>query len=370
MNNRQKRKNVMKYLAGVLILLVSVFLAWILPESYGSWKDERMIGTVQLSEREKIEFLDGKSFEAQERWRILAEMDSGKRNLFASVGYSAQAEAMAFDNSGALWEKGVEIIRRYAMADLLPLAWQEEYRGMIMLDWMEAGFVQFEDIGALWEKGVEIIRRYAMADLLPLAWQEEYRGMIMLDWMEAGFVQFEDIGFPVVHMHLSLLTEKGELSFTLLMDLELQLPYYVSAVGADVMDGMARELGYTSVEDMSDWLRRGEKQPEAENEAGELDFTAAFEMDSVRLHRRNAGRLECEADAYLKETVVPIYRSVVERPYYGEGIAVCCGMDAWVDIQRHFAAESLNFDSSTVLNEMDNLIDTIVWKQRLGGVGE
>ncbi len=323
MNNRQKRKNVMKYLAGVLILLVSVFLAWILPESYGSWKDERMIGTVQLSEREKIEFLDGKSFEAQERWRILAEMDSGKRNLFASVGYSAQAEAMAFDNSGALWEKGVEIIRRYAMADLLPLAWQEEYRGMIMLD-----------------------------------------------WMEAGFVQFEDIGFPVVHMHLSLLTEKGELSFTLLMDLELQLPYYVSAVGADVMDGMARELGYTSVEDMSDWLRRGEKQPEAENEAGELDFTAAFEMDSVRLHRRNAGRLECEADAYLKETVVPIYRSVVERPYYGEGIAVCCGMDAWVDIQRHFAAESLNFDSSTVLNEMDNLIDTIVWKQRLGGVGE
>lgn len=323
MNNRQKRKNVMKYLAGVLILLVSVFLAWILPESYGSWKDERMIGTVQLSEREKIEFLDGKSFEAQERWRILAEMDSGKRNLFASVGYSAQAEAMVFDNSGALWEKGVEIIRRYAMADLLPLAWQEEYRGMIMLD-----------------------------------------------WMEAGFVQFEDIGFPVVHMHLSLLTEKGELSFTLLMDLELQLPYYVSAVGADVMDGMARELGYTSVEDMSDWLRRGEKQPEAENEAGELDFTAAFEMDSVRLHRRNAGRLECEADAYLKETVVPIYRSVVERPYYGEGIAVCCGMDAWVDIQRHFAAESLNFDSSTVLNEMDNLIDTIVWKQRLGGVGE
>ncbi len=323
MNNRQKRKNVMKYLDGVLILLISVFLAWILPESYGSWKDERMIGTVQLSEREKIEFLDGKSFEAQERWRILAEMDSGKRNLFASVGYSAQAEAMVFDNSGALWEKGVEIIRRYAMADLLPLAWQEEYRGMIMLD-----------------------------------------------WMEAGFVQFEDIGFPVVHMHLSLLTEKGELSFTLLMDLELQLPYYVSAVGADVMDGMARELGYTSVEDMSDWLRRGEKQPEAENEAGELDFTAAFEMDSVRLHQRNAGRLECEADAYLKETAVPIYRSVVERPYYGEGIAVCCGMDAWVDIQRHFAAESLNFDSSTALNEMDNLIDTIGWKQRLGGVGE
>lgn len=323
MNNRQKRKNVMKYLAGILILLVSVFLAWILPESYGSWKDERMIGTVQLSEREKIEFLDGKSFEAQERWRILAEMDSGKRNLFASFEYSAKAEAMAFENSGALWEKGIEIIRRYALADLLPFAWQEEYRGRITLD-----------------------------------------------WMEVRFVQFEDIGFPVVYMHLSLLTEKGEFSFSLLMDLELQLPYYVSAVGADVMDGMARELGYTSVEDMSDCLMRGEKQPEAEKEAGELDFTAAFEMDSARLRQRNAGRLECEADAYLKETAVPIYRSVVERPYYGEGIAVCCGMDAWVDIQRYFAEESLNFDSSTVLNEMDNLIDTIVWKQRVGGVGE
>lgn len=326
MNGKQKRKNNMKYLAGVLFLLVSVFLAWILPESYGSWKDERMIGTVKLSGREEITFLDGKSLEAQERWQMLAEMDSGKQNMSVEI-----VDSIELENAVA-----------------------EEYT-------------------VLWQKGMEIIRQYAMADLLPFAWQEQYFGLITMDWMVSEIVQFDKISIPMVCMHFYLQTAKGEISFTVLMDQELQLPYYVSAIGVDVWEGMAQEIGYASFENMYESLAQGKTQPEGKEK--KIDFSAAFEMDSVELRQSSAGRLECDAAAYLDEIEIPVYRRMVEQKYYGEGIAICCGMQGWIDILRYVTIGNWSGDweaeqsigQSYVMDEQEYLIDTMVWKKRMGG---
>ncbi len=326
MDSKQKRKNSMKYLFGILFLLVSVFLAWILPESYGNWKDERMIGTVKLSGREEITFLDGKSLEAQERWRILAEMDSGKQSMSAGIVDSIELEN----------------------------AVTEEYT-------------------VLWQKGMEIIRQYAMADLLPFAWQEQYFGLMTMDWMVSKLVQFEKMSIPIVCMHFYLQTAKGEIGFTVLMDQELQLPYYVSAIGADVREGMAQEIGYISFENMYESLSQGGEQPEGNEK--KIDFSAAFEMDSAELRQSSAGWLECDAAAYLDEIEIPVYRRVVEQKHYGEGIAVYCGMQGWMDILGNVmtgiwpddpAAEQ-PIDQLYVMDEQEYLIDTMVWKQRMGG---
>lgn len=287
MDDRRRRKLIFKYVSGILILGVCVLLAWFLPEVYGNWQDRHLIGRVQLSGREELAFLDGNLLDVMERWELLASIDNGTSGL-------------------------------------------NEYD----ISWEEGGSVTYlleQNMEAVYKKCTDTIKSYAGAGLLPFEWKEDYASQMGLEFYYARIVYFGETDVPLGFLRFFIPTEDSGIYCTVLIDLELLLPYYVSAAGWEVQEGMAKELGYESYEHMFKVLKTGEQEPVIAEEDRGIDYSAAFEMDSVQVQPGIDG-IDQMAEATLQEIEIPIHRLVVEWDSVGPGVAVISGMLAWMSI--------------------------------------
>lgn len=322
MDDRRGRKLIFKYVSGILILGVCVLLAWFLPEVYGNWQDRHLIGRVQLSGREELAFLDGNLLDVMERWELFAAIDNGTSGL------------NEYDIS---WEEGESIT--------------------YMLE---------QNMNVLYEKSVGILEDYARAGLLPFEWKEAYASWINLEYWKAWVIHFGENAVPIGFLRFYI-PGKYEIHCTVLIDLELQLPYYVSAAGWEVQEGMAKELGYESYEHMLEIVQIEEKDSVIAEEDRGIDYTAAFEMDSVQIQPGATG-IEQLATATLREIEIPVQRFVVERDMVGIGVAVVCGMYEWVNIfpsLQNFKYETQSASDMPIIYGYEFISNTETWKAYL-----
>lgn len=322
MNEKEKRKNSLKYASGVIILMVSVFLAWILPESYGRWKDGRLIGAVQLSGREEIEFFNGNILDALEGWNIF----DGTRLNDITVHRDNKVEDLSYQSMPALWSESVRILERYSEAGVLPVEWKEGYASEASLD---------DIIGRRIDAGNESV--------------------------------------PVSILSFSIYDET-ELYFTVILDTERYVPYYVSASGSGVKNGMAKELGYGNLEEMAKDLLAGEGDLPERKEA-EIDFAGALEADSAEVEERKDALEKVALLKFGNEEVI-LERCVIEhvRPWENDGfvdygMAVTMGSPVWMALMGANLSEFNEYGvpEYTARNVLEYKSDTMYWKRDILG---
>lgn len=76
MNRKKKRRAVLEYGAGFAALALALALAWFFPGWYGHWQDQRLLGQVNLSSRENIEYIDTASLSMAGKMQRVTEAAS------------------------------------------------------------------------------------------------------------------------------------------------------------------------------------------------------------------------------------------------------------------------------------------------------
>lgn len=287
MAGREKKRAVWKYGAGVCVLAVCAVFAWFFPEAYGKWSDRRLLNQVRLSTRDAIRFLDSNSLTAIERWQVMNEFNELEDTVYT-----------------------------------------------IENDWLN--YIVTEEFTEFSNACTETIGRYAQCGVFPIEWQEEDAKNLYLQWVLTRDLYINEYEIPLGIFRFYMNPEQGEeseLFFSIVMDLETRVVYYAAVTGAGVYDGMARELGYGSYEEMCRSLQQHEEWP-AESRLPDADaFAAAFGVDSAGNIEKTellnqSGSLKFDTQEMLG------YQVFVEKNGL-YGIAVQLWSWVWMEINRY-----------------------------------
>lgn len=277
---------ILAYAAGILILALCIAAAWFLPEIYGKWQDQRLIGQVQLSDREEIDFLDGDILDQIARWQEL--------------------EACA----DFFWENG------------------EEWYSAIETDW--DGYMDAcEEEAETWRD----------SGLLPLPENKlDFRGKSTY-FYECRTLLAGENTIPVVIFSFSLsndfAADEDDGCVTIVLDIETKKAYYISVTGIDVREYMAEQLGYLSLEDMSRKLvESGRKVNNVSPDTSGMNFAAVCGADAASV-TAYPGSLELDVEVGYDSFKAKAQRRVIVGENYmnamgtgqmtGYGLAVMFG---------------------------------------------
>lgn len=288
MSDKKKTKIILAYAAGILVLALCIAAAWFLPEAYGEWQDQRLIGQVQLSNREEIDFLDGDFLDQIARWQ----------ELEACTDFFWESSEAWYFTVSSNWNDFVEACEKEARV------------------WCENGLLP---IG---EEQLDLSDRPVyLAECRTLLAGENVIPVAIFSFSLSDDI-FED--------------ERENGCITIVLDTETKKAYYMSVVGPGVREYMAQQLGYASLEDMQRMLVETNRLMSSERpDVSGMDFAAVCGADNgeVTLY---PGELELEADmiydsfqtiAQRRVIVGENYQSFMEfsNPVEGYGLAVMFG---------------------------------------------
>lgn len=278
MTEKHRWKTIIQYTAGILLLALSVAAAIFVPGWYAAWQDERMLDHVTLSSRESITFLDVDSLDIEGRLRMLQEAE--KISFGDAYYYTAVSEEET-------WQKMKELLFKWCDAGLLP----EKVR-----QWVEPARFFTDGMMFLTPYGI-----YVDEALMPVC---------------IGRFVSEDYGNML----------------TIVMDAEKDILYYVSCSGEDIMDEMAKELGYDSFEAMQ-WLRRtgmGETEATADDVYSSFDFASVCGAEDAEISG-SSNALEMDVTLKFESFNSYAYRRVMSNEY-GFGMVIMYGTRWWQEL--------------------------------------
>lgn len=253
MQNRPEWRTVIRYVIGLVGLAVSIALALFVPEWYAERQDEKIDGQITLAHRNQITFLDTASLDKAGRMQIYTE-------------------ASSVSNFTELWTYEYGISDWYTEEDLFFL---EQYVG-IRPDQLAPKYQQ-------------LLRSLSEA------------GLLSNDCVQPMFTEEPTaIGAYAVNADEQVLTlaiaifEKDENVIVLVSDQEIEMLYYVLAYGKNVMEYMAQELGYDTLQELA--KAYPEQKPVYAADLEQIDLTAISGAESQKI---SAAQDELKWDAVL-----------------------------------------------------------------------
>lgn len=204
MKNRKTWETVVSYLCGIILLSVSIVLAWFVPGAYSDWQDQRLLKVSVLSSRDDIEFLDMKALEMEEQMRILKET---KQMLLLGQEVEELGEPELYDCAFAFREE----LKRWNECGLIDSGYQDCF----LLD----SYSHMEAVGI----SISLDRTILKCNML-----------VFSDDQTSDKVMFA------------------------IMDREKDILYYVGILGYHIQNYMAELLGYESLEHMTWQVLEGE----------------------------------------------------------------------------------------------------------------
>lgn len=272
MSDKNKRKTILAYAAGIAILALCIAAAWFLPEAYGKWQDKRLIGQVQLSDRQEIDFLDGDVLDQIARWQEL------------------EACTDFFWETGEAWNWTV-----MTHMDELVQACREEADA-----WRKSG-------------------------LLPLTEKQINFSENSMFYSETRALLAGENVIPISIFSFSLaedfLMDDGQNGcITIMLDIETKKAYYMSVVGNNVQEYMAQQLGYASQADMQKKLMENDGQAFSDAlDISGMDFAAVCGADEVEV-TSYPGMLELDVSLEYDSFQTVAQRRVIAGANYLESV--------------------------------------------------
>lgn len=281
MTEKGRWKIILKYTLGLVALAVAVTLAIFLPEWYSEWQDARQMAQVNFTSRESIRFLDMDSLDIAGRLKMLEEAETGDADTYwTQVDFYSQARS--------------EIVTE---EDIV-----ERCRTQVRV-WIDGG-------------------------ILPAAcgsWLEDENSFLT---MLASYVIYIDQTVLPVYVLQWTLQESGRMS--VLMDAELDMIYYVSVSGTEVMEDMAERLGYESLGEMQGQLAAGEPIRTGDFSVMNADYAGICGADAAEVDGHDDNWLELDITLDFNKFNGHAFRRVVMTDS-GPGYAVMYGSETWVD---------------------------------------
>lgn len=258
-------KTGIKYIGGVLLLVLAAAAALWFPQWYCDWKDQQLFSQVQLESRENIKFLDTKTLDIAGRIQLLSEAQQMGWFESATEAFGAEQEVEVF------LERCRKTLEKWEAAGLVP-----------------------EDC---------------------TSWIQDETGEILADF----YVSADNTAYEVYIMRFG--TETGEL-LTFAIDAELELIYYLSLVEPDQQEAIVKEF-YETIEQLENGY-----EVQAHPESYEhLDFAAvcgaqeAFVKDTAYYPELT---ITLQYDTFTAEA----YRTIVENDR-GCAYAYSFGTESW-----------------------------------------
>ena len=276
MGKKRPWKLILEYSLGVLILLLTILLAWFAPDWYNAWKDEGSLGKVTMNTREEIQFLNRDSLDMAGKMQLLAKKSEQEWEYSIYNVFNPESQL----------ERCTKLVQLWAESGLLPSTLKElsmNYQGYSLDGIMINLGEQYVNTGV-----------FRFQILLP-----HYRGQGVTDY--------------------------DEIILSVIMDLESDLLYYVSISGiGEIMDDYFSQIaGYESYEE---FMKAGEVFKE--EDYSRYDFAPVCGAQSARV-RQLEETLELEVELDYGNFTGHAYRIFVENDWYGSGIAFLVGTYYW-----------------------------------------
>lgn len=335
MSDKKKTKIILAYAAGILVLALCIAAAWFLPEAYGKWQDQRLIGQVQLSNRKEINFLDGDVLDQIVRWQ----------ELEACTDFFWESSEAWYFTVSSNWDEFVQ-------------ACEEETRV-----WCENGLLPLEE-----EQLDFLSKPVIFAECRTLLAGENVIPVAILSFsMTDTFFENE--------------LESG--CITVVLDTETKKAYYISVVGAGVQEYMAQQLGYASSADMKTKLMKTDRQSASDGpDTSGMNFAAVCGADRQAV-TSNPGMLELDVDLEYDSFRMTAQRRVIVGEHYlasmgypsstmGYGVAVMFGPtnspDVFMDCLYMESAEQGYWECIDGLIDTEVFCDTVYTEEYYGEI--
>lgn len=281
MRQKNKWKTVLQYMIGAAALALCVAAAMFLPEQYAQWSDEKNLGTVTLSNRDTIDFLNAQQLDIEERLQKI---------YFAQDFYFMESidfyPSLYFDSEMELLERCVHLTTQWCDAGLLPTQCETMARGL--------------------EK--------AMKD-----GTDEY--VISLDvagWIGRNSEGSEEMMVPMFFVTIEDMEDWERLS--LVMDSEVELLYCAVYNGDGAVRQIIKELGYGTLEEAEQYRESHGRLSEPHIEPRKLDFAKAFGAKSAQAEE-TPKEFNVTAKLTFDTFEADAIRCLVTGDYAGFGIA-------------------------------------------------
>lgn len=282
MTENGRWKIILKYTLGLVALAVAVTLAIFLPEWYSGWQDDRQMDQATFVSRESIRFLDMDSLDIVGRLKILQEAEAEQVEC-----YWASTDFYSYSRNEIVTEE--DIVER--CSDLVRL-------------WIDRGIFPNEceswvdpDGGAL----INMLMPYVIyvgRTVLPV---------YVLQWLSPDETD----------------------CMTVVMDAELDMIYYASVSGTDIMENMAEGMGYASLDDMQKRLMAGEPMNQlADPNVAITGFADVCGAESAEVEGYNDNWLELNIALAFDNFEGHAFRRIV-KTNSGLGYALMYGNDSW-----------------------------------------
>ena len=276
MGKKRPWKLILEYSLGVLILLLTILLAWFAPDWYNSWKDEGSLGKVTMNTREEIQFLNRDSLDMAGKMQLLAKKSEQEWEYSTYNVFNPESQV----------ERCAKLVQLWAESGLLPSALKE----------LAMNYQGYSLDGIMINLGEQSVNTGVFRFQI---WLPHYRGQGVTDY--------------------------DELILSVIMDLESDLLYYVSISGiGEILDDYFSQIaGYESYEE---FMKAGEVFKE--EDYSRYDFAAVCGAQSARVQQLEE-TLELEVELDYGNFTGHAYRIFVENDWYGSGIAFLVGTYYW-----------------------------------------
>lgn len=253
MQNRPEWRTVIKYVSGLVGLAVAIALALFVPEWYAELQDEKIDGEITLAHRNQITFLDTASLDQAGKMQFYTEASS----------ISGFTELWTYEDQVSDWYTEEELFFLEQYFGIRPDQLTSKYHNLLRR-LREAGLLSNNCVDPMLTEEPTAIGAYAVnAD-------EQ-----VLTFIIAIFV-------------------KNENAVILISDQDMEMIYYVSALGENVMEDMAQELGYGTLEEVA--KKYPEQKPVYAPDLEKLDLTA---INGAEAQELSASQDELKWDAVL-----------------------------------------------------------------------
>lgn len=253
MQNRPEWRTVIKYVIGMVGLAVSIALALFVPEWYAERQDEKIDGQITLAHRNQITFLDTASLDKAGRMQIYTEASS----------ISSFTELWTYEYQVSDWYTEDELFFLDQYFGIRPDQLAPKYHKLLRT-LSEAGLLSNECIQPMLTEEPVAIGAYAVnAD-------EQVLTLVI-----AIFVKNDNV-------------------IVVISDQDMEMIYYALALGTNVLDYMAQELGYGTLQKIAETYP--EQKPVYTPDLEQIDLTTLSGAESQKI---SASEDELKWDAVL-----------------------------------------------------------------------
>lgn len=319
METGDKRKASWHIAVGILLLGISVLLAWFIPGWYADWQDRLLMGKGVFSKREDLSFLDEDTLKMGECMKLLGETKQMKW-----IGY----DVPAYDDYELVGEEEKDYYR---------ICRQEIQR------WVACGVLPEEAAELVAEEDCSGKEIESMGVRVSLSQQKlNLRVMVISasseEWYESGNIY--DL-------------EKLMIVF---IDEETELLYHVILSGLPIEEHMAEMLGYANRDEMIWRVAEGETLMQKEDYSS-YDFASLCRAKEAKISGMPE---ELNFDVELEYDTFTGYaqRRVIAYDN-GFGIAVSLGTDLWPDLMRQIVEEDDEYRWECTTEEWEQ---SILWE--------